>query len=72
MSLFKEYKFSELGRRFDFNDFVGVKYESKKQKWTSEGKEISMNNSSSQGNVIFLMFNFYNFYIQGVHIIRTI
>ena len=44
------HKFSELGRKFGFNFFVNVKYESKTQKWTSEGREISMNRSSSQGN----------------------
>ena len=44
------HKFSELGRKFEFNFFVNVKYESKTQKWTSEGREISMNRSSSQGN----------------------
>ena len=44
------HQFSELGRKFGFNFFVGVNYESKTQKWTSDGQEISMNRSSSQGS----------------------
>ena len=45
------HSFSEIGRRFNFNFFVSVEFESSKQKWFSEGKEIPMNRSESPGKV---------------------
>ena len=42
------HQFSELGRRFNFNFFVSVKFDSTKQKWFSEGREISENRSTCQ------------------------
>ena len=45
------HSFSEVGRRFDFNFFVSVNYDSATDKWFSEGYQVSMNRSNSQGNI---------------------